>query len=149
MFQRDSSFGYLVNLLARLFIRALDRRIEAHGLVHGQFPALLMVWERPGLTQAEIAAAVSVEQPTMANTLNRMERDGLVERRPDPLDRRRALVYPAERALAIRDDVLGCAMAVNTLATRGMSETDKAEAIRLMRIMAANLQTDTDSPLPR
>lgn len=144
MFQRNSSFGYLVNLLARLFIRALDRRIETHGLAHGQFPALLMVWELPGLTQAEIAAAVSVEQPTMANTLNRMERDGLIERRPDPLDRRRSLVYPAERALAIRDEVLGCALEVNARATRGMSDADKAEAIRLMRIMAANLQADPD-----
>lgn len=140
MFQRDSSFGYLANLLARLFIRALDRRIEAYGLAHGQFPALLMVWERPGLTQAEIAAAVSVEQPTMANTLNRMERDGLIERRPDPLDRRRSLIYPAPRALAIRDDVLGCALEVNAQATRGMNDADRAEAIRLMRIMAANLQ---------
>jgi DNA-binding MarR family transcriptional regulator len=144
MFQRNSSFGYLVNLLARLFIRALDRRIETHGLAHGQFPALLMVWERPGLTQAEIAAAVSVEQPTMANTLNRMERDGLIERRPDPLDRRRSLVYPAERALAIRDEVLGCAMEVNARATGGMSDADKAEAIRLMRIMTANLQAGSD-----
>lgn len=140
MFQRETSFGYLVNLLARLFIRALDRRIGAHGLAHGQFPALLMVWERPGLTQAEIAAAVSVEQPTMANTLNRMERDGLVERRPDPDDRRRALIFPSERALAIRDEVLAEASAVNAQATRGMSEAEQAEATRLLRRMIGNLR---------
>jgi len=142
MFQRETSFGYLVNLAARLFIRALDRRIGSHGLVHGQFPALLMVWERPGLTQTEIAAAVSVEQPTMANTLNRMERDGLVERRPDPDDRRRTLIFPAARALAIRDVVLAEAGAVNALAARGMTEADKAEAIRLLRWMIGNLKAD-------
>ncbi len=92
--------------------------------------------------QTEIAAAVSVEQPTMANTLNRMERDGLVERRPDPDDRRRTLIFPAARALAIRDAVLAEACAVNAQATRGMTEADTAEAIRLLRWMIGNLRTD-------
>lgn len=142
MFRRTESFGYLVNLLARQFIRSLDRRIEAHGLTHGQFPALLMLWERPGLTQAEIARFVSVEQPTMANTLNRMERDGWLERRPDPDDRRRSLIYPTAKALAVQDEVLAMAAEVNAIATRGMADDEKFAAIALLKRMAANLDHD-------
>lgn len=142
MFRRTESFGYLINLLARQFIRSLDRRIETHGLMHGQFPALLMLWERPGLTQAEIARIVAVEQPTMANTLNRMERDGWVERRPDPEDRRRTLIYPTAKAMAVQDDILAMAGEVNAIATRGMSDEEKKAAIALLNRMAANLEGD-------
>lgn len=141
MFRRTESFGYLVNLLARQFIRSLDRRIETHGLMHGQFPALLMLWERPGLTQAEIARIVAVEQPTMANTLNRMERDGWVERRRDPDDRRRTLIYPTEKALGVKDEVLAMAGEVNEIATRGMTDAEKAAAVALLKRMAENLET--------
>lgn len=147
MFQRTESFGYLVNHLARLFIRALERRIAPYGLTSGQFPALLMLWERPGVTQAEMARATAVEQPTMANTLKRMERDGLIERRPDSEDGRRTLVYPTERAVAIRDAVLACATQVNAAAVDGFSDAERAQTLRLFGRMIGNLERDvgTDS----
>lgn len=139
MFRRETSLGYLSNHLARLFIRALDRRIESFGLVHGQFPALLALWEQPGRTQAEIARLVAVEQPTMANTLNRMERDGLIERRPDPADRRRMLVYPTPRAMEMREAVLAEASAVNARAAEGFSPAETEMAQALLRRMIVNL----------
>lgn len=143
MFKRSQSYGYLINHLARLFIRALERRIEPFGLTAGQFPALLMLWERPGITQAEMARLTAVEQPTMANTLKRMERDGLIERRADPEDGRRTLVYPTPRAVAMKDDVLACAMEVNAVAAGSFGEDERAEALRLLARMIGNLERDT------
>ena len=43
-------------------------------------------------TQKELAAVVEVEQPAMAELLGRMERDGLIRRRPDPADGRSSVV---------------------------------------------------------
>jgi DNA-binding MarR family transcriptional regulator len=40
---------------------------------------------------------VSIDQSTMAHTLKRMERDGLVRRLPDPLDGRRAIIWLTDR----------------------------------------------------
>jgi len=48
-----------------------------------QFLALSELWGDDGLTQRELAERLGVEQATMANTLARMERDRLVERRRD------------------------------------------------------------------
>src|SRR5882757_4292236 len=84
-FSRRHSLGYQVNLLARLMEQALRRRIAVHGVVPGQFPALLALYEREGRTQSELCQLVRIEQSTMANTLNRMQRDGLVSRSPDPV----------------------------------------------------------------
>src|SRR6266852_4953186 len=66
-----SSVGYQVNRLARLFEVALRNRIAAYGVVPGQFPALLALYERDQLTQRELCEIASVDQSTMAKTLAR------------------------------------------------------------------------------
>ncbi|MGO9159266.1 MAG: GNAT family N-acetyltransferase [Streptosporangiaceae bacterium] len=72
-----------VNRLARLFEAALRQRIAAHGVVPCQFPALLALFENDGRTQRELCDTASVDQPTMAKTLARMRRDGLVREEPE------------------------------------------------------------------
>jgi len=101
-FDRRQSPGYMVNYMARLFAQALYRRIGPHGVTTGQFPVLLALWEREGVTQSQLAQDLAVEQPTMANTLKRMERDGLIERVPDPGDRRQARVHLTAQGQALR-----------------------------------------------
>jgi len=82
------------------------------GVTTGQLPVLLVLFEEDGLTQAELARAVGIEQPTMALTLRRMERDGLVTRTRDASDARRShvkLTAAAKRkknaVLRIRDEI--------------------------------------------
>lgn len=67
-----------------MFARALHQRIAPHDVVPGQFAQLLALYERDGVTQQELCEIVRIEQPTMAVTLQRMERDGLITRRRDP-----------------------------------------------------------------
>ncbi|MCE8468244.1 MarR family transcriptional regulator, partial [Rhodovulum sulfidophilum] len=87
-FDKDDSAGYLANHMARLFAAALTRRIAPLGLMPGQFMVLLELWREDGLTQRDLVERLDVEQATIANTLNRMERDGLILREPDAADRR-------------------------------------------------------------
>ena len=89
-FVKNDSAGYLINHMARLFAQELTARIKPLGLTTGTFPALLELWDQDGLTQKQLVTRLGIEQATMANTLNRMERDGLVTRRKDPKDGRAA-----------------------------------------------------------
>jgi len=82
--QRTESMGYLVNHLARLLANALRARTAPDGVVPGQFAQLLALYEQDGVTQAQLCEQVSIDQSTMAHTLKRMERDGLIRRVPDP-----------------------------------------------------------------
>ncbi len=63
-----NSAGYLVNNMARLLAEMLRKRIAPLGVVPGQFPALLALWEKDGLTQKELLAKLDIEQATLANT---------------------------------------------------------------------------------
>jgi DNA-binding MarR family transcriptional regulator len=137
----ETSLGYLVNQLARLLAQALRERIEPHGVVPGQFAQLLALYESDGLTQAELCARVRVEQPTMANTLARMERDGLITRTPDPADQRRSLVRLTAHARRLEPYLVAAALAVNTQATRGFTDDQIATFEAALRAAIANFET--------
>ena len=125
-FDREKSLGYLVNLAGRLLGRALDRRLAGYGVSLGQFPLLLVLWEEEGLTQTEIARRLEIEQPTVANTLKRMERDGLVTAAPDPRHSRRVLIALTERGRALEAPLKNEALQVNRRASADLSPEELA-----------------------
>lgn len=132
-FEKDSSAGYLANHMARLFASCLQRRIRPLGLSTGQFPALVELWARDGQTQKELVRALDIEQATLAYTLARMERDGLILRRPSEEDGRVQEIFLTEKARRLEDQAIGSALAVNEEALAGFSETEKAQFLGFMQ----------------
>lgn len=140
IFDRDNSAGYLANHLARLFARELQAHIKPLGLSTGTFPALLVLWEADGLTQRELIECLDIEQPTMANTLARMERDGLIQRRRDAVDGRVQRVWLTERARALEGPATAAAETVNADALAGLAPDERAAFRATMRRIIARLQ---------
>ncbi|MGP4003258.1 MarR family winged helix-turn-helix transcriptional regulator [Streptomyces sp. 8N706] len=138
---REESLGYQVNHLARLLERALRVRIEEYGVVPGQFAPLLALYEQDGLTQRELCDRVQIEQPTMANTLRRMERDGLVRRVPDPRDGRQARVMLTERAREIQNSLIDVAHDVNHRAIQGLDASELAVLMRAITLVIKNVES--------
>ena len=91
MANSDLSMGYMMNWAARVFRRLADRRLRPLGFSSGQLPVLNALMKVDAMSQKALIEVSAIEQPTMAATLGRMERDGIVERHPDPDDGRAAL----------------------------------------------------------
>ena len=142
---RRSSLGYQVNHLARLMAQALRTEISPLGVVPGQFAQLLALYEEDGLSQTELCERVRVEQPTMANTLRRMERDGLVRRLPDPGDGRRAIVILTERARGLEEALVGAARSVNAGATKGIAHDELAAFKATLARIIGNLEANAEA----
>lgn len=136
-FSKDGSAGYLVNHMARIFTRGLTARIRPLGLTTGTFPALLELWDTEGLTQKDLVARLDIEQATMAATLARMERDGLVIRRKDKGDARVQRVWLTDRARALRRPATAAAMAENAANLDGLSDAEQRQLLALMRKVIA------------
>jgi DNA-binding MarR family transcriptional regulator len=133
----DDSLGYLVNRVARSFAQALADEIRAHGVGIGQWAVLLFLWARDGMSQAELARVVAIEPPTMVRTIDRMVRDGLVTRAPDPADRRISRIYLTDRGRALRDELVPKALAVNEA---NLARLTQAEGRTLHRLLAKLLE---------
>jgi MarR family transcriptional regulator, transcriptional regulator for hemolysin len=79
---------FLLHDVARLTRTRFDQRARCWGMTRAQCVILMKLKHKPGLCQTELATLLEVEPITVARLIDRLEANGLVERRPDPSDRR-------------------------------------------------------------
>lgn len=145
-FDKTTSAGYLANHLARLFGIRLQERIRPLGLAPAQFMTLIELWRQDGLTQRDLVERLDVEQATMAKTLARMERDGLVVRRPHPGDGRAQQVWLTETARRLHGPATAAAQEVNRAALAPLSEPERRQLIDLIARVVAGMRADGGIP---
>jgi MarR family transcriptional regulator for hemolysin len=92
------SASFWINLASRSLVRLQDARLRPHGFGMSQMPVLHALKDGALRSQKDLAEAALVEQPTMAEMLARMERDGVVQRGPNPRDRRGSLISLTRRS---------------------------------------------------
>ena len=97
---RDSDLLLVIHDLARLMRTRADQKARTYGMTRAQWMILFRLQMRPGLSQNELATLVEVEPITIARVIDRLEARGLVERRPDPGDRRVRRLHLTEAAHA-------------------------------------------------
>src|ERR687892_1732741 len=142
----DDNLGYLVNRAARLMAQMFSRRLQRHGVALAQWAILLFLYARDGQTQRELSRVVAIEPPTVARTIDRMVRDGLVRREPHPHDGRATCIRLTPRALALRDELAAESVAGNQLAARVLS-VDELETLKtLLRRVIDGLTGEEGEP---
>jgi MarR family transcriptional regulator for hemolysin len=132
--------GHYISRIARGLARVGDARLRHLGFATAQLPVLTALKEGARLSQTELARWAKVEQPTMAQLLSRMERDGLVRREPDPADRRSSLISLTEEAFAKLPAGRAVLEQGNKDATRGMSADEVSTMIALLRRVLVNVE---------
>jgi DNA-binding MarR family transcriptional regulator len=137
---RDTSVGYLTNLAGRLLVRELERHLAPIGLSPGHMPVLLALEDGAALTQKALADRAGVEQATMTATLTRMERDGLVSRRPNPGDGRSTLVALTPLALEKLPAVEAATATINALVLEQLTPEERGQFFGLIRRIIAVLE---------
>lgn len=139
-YRRETSAGYLTNWAARLLTRSLERRMNGGNA--GYMPVFFELIDGKPASQAELARWAAVEQPTMANTLARMERDGLIARAPDPEDKRSAVISLTPLGLDKARSALKAATETNGLAMGALKASERAVFVDMLKRMIKTLEAD-------
>ena len=84
----DSYIGYVLSDVARLIRTVFDRRVRDIGLTRAQWLVLTRLYRKPGASQTELAEMLEIDRASAGRMIDRMERGGWLERRPDAGDRR-------------------------------------------------------------
>ena len=90
----------------RTVTRAYREEIASLGLTHGQFFLIVAIMEEEGLLPSELAEKTSQDRATITGLLDRLEKDGWTERRPDQRDRRSLRVYLTPWANELTESIL-------------------------------------------
>jgi DNA-binding MarR family transcriptional regulator len=132
--------GHLITRASRLLLRFADTRFRQLGIGVAAFPVLNMLRTGQKLSQKDLALCIKIEQPSMAQLLARLERDGMIRRTPDPDDGRASLISITRKALGILPQVDATIDEGNALALAGMSERETELLIDLLQRLIANLE---------
>jgi DNA-binding MarR family transcriptional regulator len=142
----DDNLGYLVNRAARLMAQMFSQRLRRHDVALAQWAILLFLYARDGQTQRELSRVVAIEPPTVARTIDRMVRDGLVRREPHPHDGRATRILLTPRALALREELAAESLAGNRFAARVLSAEELETLKTLLRRLIDGLTKEEEVP---
>jgi MarR family transcriptional regulator, organic hydroperoxide resistance regulator len=140
----EDSLGYLVNRVARSIAHQLAEEIRPAGVAIGQWAVLLYLWASGGVSQADLSRLVGIEPPTMVRTIDRMVRDGLVTRVPDPGDGRVSRIHLTDRGRSLRDELVPKAVTVNAT-TLGVLSASEGRTLRRLLVKLLEGTGDGDS----
>jgi DNA-binding MarR family transcriptional regulator len=132
--------GHYFSRIARGLARIGDARLKELGFATAQLPVLTALKDGAALSQTALARWAKVEQPTMAQLLARMERDGIIRRYPDPRDRRASLVSLTDQARAQLPAGRLVLEQGNRDATAGLSPQELDVLIDLLQRVLANIE---------
>ncbi len=132
--------GHYFNRIARGLSRIGDVRFKPLGFATAQLPVLSALADGKRMSQIELARFAKVEQPSMAQLLARMERDGLIRRERDPDDGRSTVISLTDEARDRIPAAREILLQGNREATEGLSEEEVETLLALMRRVLANVE---------
>src|ERR1700754_1775565 len=133
------TFGFLLHDTARLLRRDFERRSKGTGLTRAQWAVLAYVARNEGSNQAALADMLEIEPITLVRLLDKLEAAGLVERRPDPADRRVRRLYLTEATGPLLGQLQDLASETRESALAGLSESERRQLTDLLMKVRANL----------
>ncbi|MBR5681498.1 MAG: winged helix-turn-helix transcriptional regulator [Clostridia bacterium] len=130
----------LINDLSRL----LWKNVREHGIEHpisqksGQL-ILLELAKRDGRTQLDLANATNLKAPTISVSLQKLEKEGYVSRRPDEYDLRATRVFLTEKGRALDATIKGHIRREEALATANLTDEESDTLVKLLLKIRENL----------
>lgn len=136
------TFGRLLDAAARVIRDHMNPLLAEAGLQVGEFDVLTPL-RRSGapytLSPTELYEAALISSGGMTARLDRLERAGLVERRPDPNDRRGRQIALTDKGLAVIEDMIGRMVEMEVQMLSVLTPTEQAKLNSLLKKLLAGL----------
>lgn len=130
--------GYYLRIAQITFFRDFETGLSEHGVSPGRFAVLTLIEHNPGLTQTRLAEAIRLDRSSMVPMLDALEREGFVERRASPRDRRSYAVWitPGGKQLLAR--ITPLVAEHERRMTRGLSNSEATTLIETLERLERN-----------
>ncbi|MFZ1075962.1 MAG: MarR family transcriptional regulator [Nitrosotalea sp.] len=126
----NDSIGTLIFLTSKSMEGVTEYEIKSKlGLTSSQWKVILALNLFDGLSQRELADKIYVDGSTLVPVIDKMEKNGLLERKPDPKDRRNNRLYLTKKSESIVDSIIEIVLQLRKMLYKGLSKDD----LELMR----------------
>lgn len=136
---KEAQMSFELHSAAHLLRRNFDRRAKEHGLSRSRWQVLWHLAREEGQKQAELAERMDVAPISLARQIDKLQREGLVERRPDPEDRRCFRIYLTAEAEPALEILRGLAKQTRSQALAGFAADEITQLQALLVRLKKNL----------
>jgi DNA-binding MarR family transcriptional regulator len=140
-----AGLGFLVADVSRMMRRAFQARFEGSPLTYAQARALVYLSRQQGIRQVDLAEQLEVQPITLARLVDQLAAAGLVERRPDPADRRVHRLHLNRAAEPQLASILQVVAEVRAEAVAGLGDAEAARLVAGLQRVRANLAASRDA----
>ena len=125
-----------ISITYRCAMRFRETELEDTGLAGCQTPYLTALFRQPGISQEEISRQLNVNKSSVTRQLAILEEKGYIRRQPSESDRRLLLVYPTDKALAVKERLYRCYHDWSSYLTKDFTDEEQALLSDLMARIA-------------
>ena len=136
--------GYLLADNSRLARWSFDRQVREIGVTGPQARLLLTLNRRPGENQGFYAEQLEVEPITLCRMVDRLEEASMVERRPDPADRRAWQLHLTDKSRKVVEKLQQRVDSLVEDMLAGLTSAERSEFARLLKVVGSNLSERRD-----
>jgi MarR family transcriptional regulator for hemolysin len=148
---RFKNVGYLLKDVSRRYVARFERHAEEVSLTLMQCKVLIHLSKNEGASQVRLCELTDVEPMMMVRILDRMEADKILERRPDPEDRRARQLYLTRKAAPLLDEIDRISEVTRNEIFSGVSKADREAFLDVLEHVQENacaLEAETPAAAP-
>ncbi len=139
------SVGFTLSQLGFATSGRFGKIVGELGLEPRHYALLRAVRAAAGQSQQAVADRLQIPPSTMVSLVDRLERQGWLERRPDATDRRARQLYVTERGAQILDEAIQLGAQWEQQICAGLSDSERDQLLGLLRRVAANIGVGQDT----
>jgi DNA-binding MarR family transcriptional regulator len=98
----EDCISFLLGKATQRVSRRAKELLAEHEVTPVQYAVLCVLWERDGQVGSDLSARLVIDSATMTGVIDRLQRGGLIARRPDPDDRRSHRLHLTDRGRSLR-----------------------------------------------
>jgi DNA-binding MarR family transcriptional regulator len=142
----EENLGSMVADVSRLIRRSFDERARGIGVTRPQWRVLSVLLRNEGINQGGLADRLEVEPITLCRMVDRLQDADLVERHPDPADRRAWRLYLTEKAHTLLEQMRPLAEGMFVDALDGLTVQEQAQMMSSLDRVRQNLSRKSQEP---
>ena len=132
--------GVSLNDVARMLRTFADQQARQFGISRAQWIVLMRLDRSEGLKQSELAEMLDLQPISLTRLLDRLAESGLIERRPDPHDRRANRLYLTSAARPLLKQLASLGEDLMETVLQNVDATSQERLLRDLGIMKDNLR---------
>jgi MarR family transcriptional regulator for hemolysin len=145
----QANLGLTIRNTVAIMQKAYDADLKKNvGINLSQAKVLTRLAIQDGMAQKQIADNICIEAPTLVPIIDKLEREGLVQRRQDDSDRRNNRIYLTDKSRSLHNAIEESIARVRKIAYKGVAKDELETTMRVLNIITKNATEFLESPVP-